>query len=110
MHKITKWTLCTLSAITLLHVTADADASKGLQIFDTKLKVSCRITGINNAATFATQHTQDEWESIKQAGKFSEEMLKICPKASDKLNPRHVNDVYDFSYEYASDSGKIPNC
>ena len=69
-----------------------------------KLKSKCGFSG----AKFAHKHTQDEWESIKEAGKFGAEVAKICP--ASKLKTKYENDVYDSSYEYAKDSGNVPSC
>ncbi len=107
---MTKIAVATLLGMTLLSSAATADVKKGQTIFLKKLKAPCVAAGINNGAKFAIKHTQDEWEEIKQAGKFADEIVKICPKASGKLKPKYENDVYDFSYEYASDSGKVPSC
>lgn len=57
---------------------------------------------------FAATHTQDEWEEINNAGKFEEEVKKICPKSN--MKPSHAKDIYDFAYEFASDSGNVPSC
>jgi len=110
MNKVTKLALATLLGMAVLSSTATADVKKGQKMFLKKLKASCSAAGINNGAKFAVKHTQDEWEAIKQAGKFADEIVKICPKAAGKLKPKYENDVYDFSYEYASDSGNVPSC
>ncbi|MEA2048553.1 MAG: cytochrome C [Campylobacterota bacterium] len=104
MNKFTKLAVATLLGMALLSTTASADVKKGQKIYLKKLKAPCGFSG----AKFAHKHTQDEWESIKEAGKFAEEVQKICPKA--KIKEKYVPDVYDFVYEYASDSGNIPSC
>lgn len=104
MNNITKLALAALLGMTLLSTTASADVKKGQKIYLKKLKAPCGFSG----AKFAHKHTQDEWESIKEAGKFSEEVKKICPKA--KIKEKYVPNVYDFVYEYASDSGNVPSC
>lgn len=83
---------------------ANANIKKGQQIYLKKLKAPCEMSGVD----FAHKHTQDEWENIFEAGKMKEELQKICPKA--KINEKWLEDVYDFSYEYASDSGNVPSC
>jgi Ribonuclease G/E len=83
---------------------ANANANKGKKIYMKKMKASCGFSG----AKFAIKHTQDEWEKIKKSGKFSKEASIICPGL--KLKSKYINDVYDFSYEYASDSGNVPSC
>ena len=104
MTKMTKLAVAALLGMAVLSTTASADVAKGKKIYMKKLKAACGFSG----AKFAVKHTQDEWEKIKGAGKFKEEVLKICPGA--KLKDKYVNDVYDFAYEYASDSGNVPSC
>jgi hypothetical protein len=104
MTKITKLALTALLGMAVLSTTASADVEKGKKTYMKKLKAACGFSG----AKFAVKHTQDEWEKIKGAGKFQEEVAKICPGA--KLKDKYVNDIYDFAYEYASDSGNIPSC
>jgi len=104
MTKMTKLALAALLGMAVLSTTASADAVKGKKIYQKKLKAACGFTG----AKFSVKHTQDEWEQIKGAGKFQDEVAKICNGA--KLKDKYVNDVYDFAYEFASDSGNVPSC
>jgi len=104
MTKMTKLALAALLGMAVLSTTASADAAKGKKIYMKKLKAKCGFSG----AKFAAKHTQDEWEKIKGAGKFQDEVAKVCSGA--KLKDKYVNDVYDFAYEYASDSGNVPSC
>ena len=104
MTNITKLALAALLGLAVFSVTASADVNKGKKIYMKKLKTPCGFTG----AKFARIHTQDEWEAIKEAGKMGEEIKRICPKS--QLKPKYENDIYDFSYEYAKDSGNIPSC
>ena len=105
MTKFSKVVLAALFAFAVMGTTASADVAKGQKLYSKKLKGACGFTG----AKFAAKHTQDEWETIKNAGKFVDEVKKICPKAT-KFKEKWANDVYDFSYEYASDSGNVPSC
>ena len=104
MTNITKIAIATLLGLAVLSTTASANAKKGKKIYMKKMKAPCGFSG----AKFATKHSQGEWEKIKGAGKFAAEAAKICPGL--KLKAKYVNDVYDFSYEYASDSGNVPSC
>ncbi|HIP19452.1 MAG TPA: cytochrome C [Sulfurovum sp.] len=104
MTKMTKVALSALLGLAVLSTTASADASKGKKIYMKKMKASCGFSG----AKFATKHTQGEWEKIKGAGQFAAEAAKICPGL--KLKEKYVPPVYDFAYEYASDSGNVPSC
>ena len=101
---MTKLAVAALLGMAVLSTTASADVNKGKKIYMKKLKASCGFSG----AKFAVKHTQGEWEKIKGAGKFLDEVKKICPKSN--LKPKYADDVYDFAYEYASDSGNVPSC
>jgi cobalamin-dependent methionine synthase I len=105
MNNLTKLAVAALLGMTLLSSTASADVKKGQKIYLKKLKAPCNIGG----ATFAQKHTQDQWEEIYEAGKFADEVKKLCPKVK-KVKEKYIPDVYDFVYEYASDSGNIPAC
>ena len=104
MTKFTKLALAALLGLAVFSTTASADVKKGQKLYMKKMKASCGFTG----AKFAAKHTQDEWEAIKGAGKFAEEAAKICPGV--KLKDKYVPHIYDFAYEYASDSGNVPSC
>ncbi len=56
-----------------------ADANKGQKLFVKKYKNDCGFSGDK----FAAKHSQDEWEEIMEAGKFKEELLKICPNVKE---------------------------
>jgi len=80
-----------------------ADVEQGQKIYLKKMKSKCAISG----SEFAGKHSQDQWEEIYDAGKLKDEIKKICNGYIIKDND--VPHVYDFVYEYANDSGKIPN-
>jgi hypothetical protein len=80
------------------------DATKGKEIFEKKIKFYCGISDND----FLLIHTQDEWEAIAQAGKFKEEIFKICPKLKRIYQDKWSANLYQFLYEYAIDSGNIP--
>ena len=104
---MTKLAVAALLGMTLLSSTASADVKKGQKIYLKKLKAPCNIGG----ATFAQKHTQDEWEEIYEAGKFVDEVKRLCPKVKvKKFKAKYTPHVYDFVYEYASDSGNVPAC
>jgi len=105
MTKFTKLAVAALFAFAVVGTTASADVAKGQKLYSKKLKGACGFTG----AKFAGKHTQDEWEKIKEAGKFGEEAKNLCPKLT-KFKDKYTNDLYDFAYEYASDSGNVPSC
>ena len=84
-----------------------ADPVKGQKLFIKKFKKPCGFNG----AKFAAKHSQDEWEQIMNDGKFKDELLKICPDIDpSKVKDKWIPHIYDFSYEYANDSGNVPSC
>lgn len=84
---------------------AFADVNKGQKIFIKMMKKPCGFNG----GEMAKKHTQAEWEEINANGSLNEELLKQCPDAKP-LNERYLPHVYDFLYNYASDSGNVPAC
>ena len=87
--------------------TLSADAVKGQKLFSKLLKEPCGMTG----AKFAAKHSQEEWKALKEAGKFEEEIIKICPsvKAGD-IKESLQEHIIDFTIEFANDSGNVPAC
>ncbi|MFK5975449.1 MAG: cytochrome C [Sulfurovum sp.] len=86
----------------LITTTLFSNSTRGHNYYFQNLQYVCGIS----TASFARKHTQDEWEAIYGAGKFRNELHKICPKA--KIETKYVSDIYHFVYEYAKDSGKLP--
>lgn len=85
---------------------ATAGAKKGQKLFKKKFRKSCGFSGVR----FARNHTQSEWESIYDAGKFPAEAKKICPRLKlKKIRSSWWPHIYDFSKKYASD-GVVPKC
>ncbi|RXK02246.1 cytochrome C [Arcobacter sp. CECT 8989] len=107
MTKLLKLTMAAVLLLGVASTTASADARKGQKIFIKKFKSKCGFNG----AKFAAKHSQGEWSSINEAGNFKQEMMVICPdvKESD-IKDSWVPHLYDFSYEYANDSGNVPSC
>ena len=105
--KLLKLLLISGLSMGVLTTTLSADAVKGQKLFSKKLKNPCGMTG----AKFAAKHSQSEWAEIKTAGKFEDEIIKICPKVEKgSLSESILENVYDFSYEFANDSGNVPSC
>jgi hypothetical protein len=105
MTKFSKLAVAALFAVAALSTTATADVAKGQKLYSKKLKGACGYTG----AKFAAKHTQDQWEEIKETGKMGEELKILCPNLKGDTS-KFENDIYDFAYEYASDSGNVPSC
>ena len=91
--------------LSFVSTAALADSAKGQKIFIKKMKKSCGFDG----GVMAKKHTQAEWKSFQDAGKLNEAMAKYCPKAKP-VKEKYVKHVYDFLYNYASDSGNVPSC
>jgi len=85
--------------------TVSADPVKGQKLYMKKLKKACGFTG----AKMSAKHTQDEWEKIKESGKLEDEIKKQCPNVKD-VKDKYLDDLFDFFYEYGSDSGNVPSC
>ena len=87
--------------------TASADVAKGQKLFSKKLKKDCDMTG----AKMAGKHTQAQWEELMEAGKIGQEIMTICPNVKEEdVKDSWIQHIYDFSYEYANDSGNVPSC
>lgn len=107
MTKLLKLTMATVLLLGVASTTASADARKGQKIFIKKFKSKCGFNG----AKFAAKHSQGEWSSINEAGNFKQEMMAICPDVKEAdIKDSWVPHLYDFSYEYANDSGNVPSC
>lgn len=111
MTKTSSLLLAALVASSIFTVTVSADAKKGKKYYTKKLKV-CKKDGFENGALFAVKHTRAEWETLKAEQALMKEWKLLCPsgiKKFDKMKEKHVKDLYDFVYQYASD-GDIPSC
>jgi hypothetical protein len=104
MTKMTKLAVAALLGLAVVSTTASADAGKGKKLYMKYLKSKCGFSG----AKFAAKHTQGEWEKIKGAGQFADEIAKVCNGA--KVKDKYLDNVYDFAHEFASDSGNVPSC
>jgi len=106
MTKLLKIALAGALILGVASTTASADVVKGQKLFIKKFKKACGFNG----AKFAAKHSQDEWEAIGVDG-IKSELLKICPNLDEsKAKDKWMQHIYDFSYEYANDSGNVPSC
>jgi hypothetical protein len=106
-----KVVLATIVGLSLLTTAVNADVDKGKRIYLKKLKSKCGFSG----ADFAAKHTQREWKDAKESDKLSEVMIESCPAgkdffSSEKFKKKFSFHLYDFVYEFASDSGNVPSC
>jgi hypothetical protein len=105
MSKFLKLLFIAIVSLGFLSTSAVADAAKGQKIYLKELKGPCGIDG----GTMAKKLKQAEWKAIQDAGKLNDELMKRCPNAKP-LKDSFIEHVYDFLYNYASDSGNVPSC
>lgn len=103
MNKLLKLVLAGAIALAMSTTVASADVSKGQKLYSKKLKKACGMTG----AKMASKHTQDDWEELGNGDKLNAEIKNICGK---EVKAKYLPHLYDFFYEYASDSGNVPSC
>ena len=84
---------------------ATDSVSRGQRLYLKRMKNPCGMNG----ADFAKKHTQDVWQTLKEVGYFSQEVAKICPNLKE-FKEAWREKIFDFVYEYASDSGHVPSC
>ena len=105
MTKLLKMAMVGALALGIGSTIVSADAVKGQKLFIKKFKKPCGFNG----GVMAKKHTQEEWKTIYESGKLNDELLKQCPKAK-KAKEKYLKHLYDFFYNYASDSGNVPAC
>lgn len=111
MKTLLKTLLASIVLVALSTTVASADAKKGQKYYLKKLKV-CKKDGLKNGAVFATKHDRKTWASLKESGKIMNEWKNICPsgvKKFQRMKEKHINNLYDFVWKYASD-GDVPSC
>jgi hypothetical protein len=107
MKTLLKLAMACSLALGVVATTSSADPVKGQKLFIKKLKNPCGFNG----AKFAVKHSQAEWEEIFNNGKFEDEIIKICPNVKKgDIKESWQEHIFDFSYEYANDSGNVPAC
>ena len=104
--KIVSTLYIALVGLSFTTTTLTADAAKGQKIILKKLKKPCGLNG----AQLAVKHTQAEWKAIQEKKGLQDELNTICPKLKKPLKEKYIIHVYDFLYNYASDSGNVPSC
>ena len=80
-----------------------AEVLEGQKIYSKHLQPQCKNMSATN---FAAKHSQDEWEEIYDAGELNSEIKVICNHKT--VDEKFLPHIYDFVYEYANDSAKIP--
>ncbi len=104
MRKLLTLIFAVVVGLSFVSTASFAGAAKGQKLFIKKMKKPCGFSG----GVMAKKHTQGEWKAIQDAGKLNDELISFCPKAKP-LKAKYVSHVYDFLYNYASDSGNVPS-
>ncbi len=109
MTKSTSLLLATVVTFGMMATSASADIKKGQKTYLKTCK-NCHGNGTKGAA----MHTQDEWEELFAAGGASIIKKHAGTKAEPYFNgdgfKDSAQDLRDFLFEYASDSGNVPSC
>ena len=111
MRKTTSLILAAVVAGSLFSTSAMAEASKGQKFYLKKLKV-CKKDGLKTGHSFALKKDRAAWAQLKADGKLMDEWNAICPhgeKKFKKMKPKHIENLYDFVWKFASD-GETPSC
>jgi hypothetical protein len=104
---VSKLVLTALFGFTILATTVDAGiVKKGQMIYVKKIKGQC--TG-KTAGAFAATFTQKEWENAFKIGEFKVKVKEICP-SMESYNEKWTPYLFEFAYEYASDTDKEYAC
>jgi hypothetical protein len=82
-----------------------ASPNIGQEILEKKLKSGCSIS----IADLAAKHTQKEWKELKDSNRLRAELKRLEPNLT-KISDKELPDIFDFLYEYGSDSGLFPSC
>ncbi|MEA1919115.1 MAG: cytochrome C [Campylobacterota bacterium] len=111
MTNVAKLALTALLGMSVLSTSALADTAKGQKLYMKKMKKVCDVSG----AAFAAKHSQGEWEEAKEDGTLIDAFVEACPAGEkmirgDKFKKKYESHIYDFVYDYASDSGNVPSC
>ncbi len=94
-----------LSLVLIFVAFAYASPNVGQEILEKKLSSGCSVS----IAQLAAKHKQKEWKELKDSGKLGLELKKLEPNLAT-ISDKELPDIFDFLYEYASDSGLFPSC
>lgn len=108
MKKLLTLLLTAMVALSFTASFANADSTKGQKLFIKKLKKPCEMTG----GDMAKKLTQIEWKTANSEGKLMEKIAEFCPEGADLegVKDKYLPHIYDFLFNYASDSGNVPSC
>ena len=82
-----------------------ASPNAGQEILEKKLNSGCTIS----IAELAAKHTQKEWKELRDKNRLRDELKHLEPNLK-KIDDKELLDIFDFLYEYGSDSGLFPSC
>ncbi|HLD22497.1 MAG TPA: c-type cytochrome [Sulfuricurvum sp.] len=109
MKKSASFFLAALVALGMMSTAASADVKKGQKIYLKTCK-NCHGNGTKGAA----MHTQDEWDELFANGGANIIKAHANDKSATYFNgdvfKSQSQDLRDFLFEYASDSGNVPSC
>jgi len=91
--------------VSLFSQTLYASPNLGQEILEKKLNSGCTIS----IAELAAKHTQKEWKELRDKNKLRDELKHLEPNLK-KIDDKELLDIFDFLYEYGSDSGLFPSC
>ena len=105
MENIAKSFLEALLGFTLLTFTVEAGSiDVGQNIYSKIIKIQC---GDKSGGEFSKSFTQAEWEEAFKTGTFGSKVKEICP-GLEEYKEKWTPFIFEFCYEYASDTGKKP--
>lgn len=97
----------TIFLVLLMSLTTSlmADIEEGSRVYKQSLRTLCGFSG----DVMAKKHTQEEWKKIFETKQLSQELRHFCPHV-DKIEEQTLEHLYEFLYNYASDSGNQALC
>jgi hypothetical protein len=105
MKNIAKSFLGTLLGFALLTITVEAGSIDiGQNIYSKIIKVQC---GDKTGGEFAKSFSQEGWEEALKTGTFGSKVKEICP-GIEAYKEKWTPFLFEFCYEYASDTGNEP--
>jgi len=103
MKKLVLWPL--LGFVLLCSTVEAGSIDRGQNIYSKKIKVQCED---KTGGMFAKTFKQKEWEETFKKGTFGATVKEICPGLED-YKETWTPYLFEFCYEYASDTGKEPS-
>ena len=102
LTKFARWALLGFALSTSVIEAGSIDI--GQNIYAKMIKVQC---GDKTGGEFAKSLRQKEWEEAFKTGTFGVKVKEICP-GLEEYKEKWTPFLFEFCYEYASDTGKEP--